>query len=281
VATAHHDARQHAIEEHMALVHALARRYAGRGEPVEDLVQAGTVGLIKAVDRFEPSRGELQTFAVPFIRGEIRHHLRRRRRDGVPVADVDPGAAAPADGDLRLLVAGGLDALEPTDRRILELRFFEDRTQVEIAGELGLSPATVSRRVQASLRRLRATLGESVEAPTAAAYSAPEMATRTPAPAEGEQATHSGRFLVRMPQTLHADLARAAEREGVSLNTYITATLATAAARGPGEPPTGEDDRAAASPRWTRAVLAANLVVVGLAAIVAIVLLVVAWRHGF
>jgi RNA polymerase sigma-B factor len=60
------------------LVHALARRYAGRGEPLDDLVQVGMVGLVNAVDRFDPSRGDLARFATPTILGEIRRHFRDR-----------------------------------------------------------------------------------------------------------------------------------------------------------------------------------------------------------
>jgi RNA polymerase sigma-B factor len=58
-------------------VHYLARRFRDRGEPLEDLVQVGTIGLIKAVDRFEPERGlELSTYATPTIVGEIKRHFR-------------------------------------------------------------------------------------------------------------------------------------------------------------------------------------------------------------
>ena len=55
----------------------LARRYAYRGEPYDDLVQIGTIGLIKAIDRFDVDRGvELTTFATPNIIGEIKRHFR-------------------------------------------------------------------------------------------------------------------------------------------------------------------------------------------------------------
>src|SRR5262245_23369262 len=73
------DARSQAIEAQLPLVRSIARRYAGRGEPLEDLVQAGTVGLIKAVDRYDPARhADLAALARPSIEGEIRHHLRDR-----------------------------------------------------------------------------------------------------------------------------------------------------------------------------------------------------------
>ena len=72
-------ARDKLVEELMPLVRSLARRYAGRGEPVDDLVQVGAIGLIKAIDRFELERGvELSTYAVPTIVGEIRRHFRDR-----------------------------------------------------------------------------------------------------------------------------------------------------------------------------------------------------------
>ena len=70
-------ARDRALTELMPLVRALASRYAGRGEPFEDLVQVGAVGLIKAVDRFDVDRGvEFSSYAVPTIVGEIRRHFR-------------------------------------------------------------------------------------------------------------------------------------------------------------------------------------------------------------
>ena len=71
------DARERALVELMPLVRALASRYAGRGEPLEDLVQVGALGLVKAVDRFDVDRGvEFSSYAVPTIVGEIRRHFR-------------------------------------------------------------------------------------------------------------------------------------------------------------------------------------------------------------
>jgi len=71
--------REDLIVEHLPLVRALARRYANRGEPLDDLEQAGTIGLIKAVDRFDPAKGtDFRSFATPTILGEIRRHFRDR-----------------------------------------------------------------------------------------------------------------------------------------------------------------------------------------------------------
>jgi RNA polymerase sigma-B factor len=70
-------ARQELIERYLPLVRSLARRYAYRGEQLEDLVQVGSIGLIKAIDRFDLDRGvELTTYATPNIIGEIKRHFR-------------------------------------------------------------------------------------------------------------------------------------------------------------------------------------------------------------
>lgn len=69
--------RDELVTMHLPLVRHLARKYADRGEPIEDLVQIGTVGLITALDRFDNDRGtELSSFAGPYITGEIRRHFR-------------------------------------------------------------------------------------------------------------------------------------------------------------------------------------------------------------
>jgi RNA polymerase sigma-B factor len=70
-------ARERLIEQYMSLVRSLARRYSYRGEQLEDLVQIGAIGLIKAIDRFDLERGvELTTYATPNIIGEIKRHFR-------------------------------------------------------------------------------------------------------------------------------------------------------------------------------------------------------------
>jgi RNA polymerase sigma-B factor len=70
-------ARETLIEQYMSLVRSLARRYSYRGEQLEDLVQIGAIGLIKAIDRFDLERGvELTTYATPNIIGEIKRHFR-------------------------------------------------------------------------------------------------------------------------------------------------------------------------------------------------------------
>jgi RNA polymerase sigma-B factor len=70
--------RRSVIEAHLPLVHHLAQRFRGRGEPYDDLVQVGTIGLLHSVDRYDPGRGSFAAFAVPTIVGEIRRHFRDR-----------------------------------------------------------------------------------------------------------------------------------------------------------------------------------------------------------
>ena len=224
------EARDRALVELMPLVRALASRYAGRGEPVEDLVQVGSVGLIKAVDRFDVDRGvEFSSYAVPTIVGEIRRHFRdkawamhvpRRLKelsvrlsrvldeltselgrsptiaelaeatgaDEEEVIDALDSAHAystrslhaPFDdgGDESLsdrlgteepgydeiedgaLVASGLGALDERERRIVELRFFEEMTQSQIAAEIGISQMHVSRLLRHALVVMRGRIEE-------------------------------------------------------------------------------------------------------------------------
>jgi RNA polymerase sigma-B factor len=70
-------ARDELVEHGLPLVRALARRYAGKGEALDDLVQVGCLGLLKAIDRFEDDAGHrFVSFAVPTITGEIKRHFR-------------------------------------------------------------------------------------------------------------------------------------------------------------------------------------------------------------
>ncbi len=71
------DAREQLIVSHLNLVRFLASKFKNRGESLDDLIQVGTIGLIKAIDRFEPERGlECTTYATPTIMGEIKRHFR-------------------------------------------------------------------------------------------------------------------------------------------------------------------------------------------------------------
>ena len=72
-------AQETVLEQHLPLVRGLASRYAGRGEPLDDLVQVGSIGLVLALKRFDPDRGvPFRSFAIPTVVGEIRRHFRDR-----------------------------------------------------------------------------------------------------------------------------------------------------------------------------------------------------------
>jgi RNA polymerase sigma-B factor len=181
-AHARESAREKLVELHLPLVRSLARRYANRGEGLEDLVQVGSIGLLESIDRFDPQRGsDLPSFAVPTITGVIKRHLRdrstiirmprplaERARKPVCVSLVEGVSseideAMQADGafdasEERLLLAAGFRALAPRERRILKLRYFAGLSQIEIAREVGLSQIQVSRLIRASLDRMRVAL---------------------------------------------------------------------------------------------------------------------------
>jgi RNA polymerase sigma-B factor len=174
--------RQRLIEQHLPLVRTIARRFAHRGESFDDLVQVGALGLIKAVDRFDPGRGvTLGAYAAPTIAGEIRRHLRDRvtliriprsagdeassARFPLPLesaGSLQPDRAAEAglaESEDRALVASGLRALPQRERRVVELRYYGDLSQKRIADQLGISQVHVSRLLRASLGRLGRELG--------------------------------------------------------------------------------------------------------------------------
>lgn len=71
------DAREQLVMSHLNLVRFLANKFKNRGEPLDDLIQVGYLGLLKAIDRFDPDRGlEFTTYATPTILGEIKRHFR-------------------------------------------------------------------------------------------------------------------------------------------------------------------------------------------------------------
>jgi RNA polymerase sigma-B factor len=260
-------ARKQLIESHLALVRAVARRYVGRGETLDDLVQVGAIGLIKATDRFDPSRGvAFSTFATPLIEGAIRHHLRDRvsslriprdlqrksgelhrqsgelaaslgrspttrelataldtdqrdvervlgagrAREVIPIA-VDPDrvelsdeSAGLADSDTRVLLEGSLRTLDERERRIVLLRFHADMTERDIAREVGISQAQVSRVLSGALAKLRTDLsrskddratGDITSNPEISPASAPSSTGDRPRRSRGRNSTRRDRSL--------------------------------------------------------------------------------------
>ncbi|MFB7592948.1 RNA polymerase sigma factor SigF [Streptomyces sp. NPDC056169] len=122
------------VELNLALVKFAASRFGSRSEPMEDIVQVGTIGLIKAIDRFELTRGvEFPTFAMPTIIGEIKRFFR----------DTSWSVHVPRRlQELRLDLARAGDALaQHLDRA---------PTVAELAAELGISPEEVVEGMTAS-----------------------------------------------------------------------------------------------------------------------------------
>jgi len=105
--------RNQLVQEHLRLGEFLARRFLHRGEPLDDLRQVALIGLVKAVERFEPERGlQFSSFATPTITGELRRHFR------------DKGWAV------------------RVPRRVQELHLELDRTIATLSQELGRAPTT-------------------------------------------------------------------------------------------------------------------------------------------
>jgi RNA polymerase sigma-B factor len=220
-------AREELITRYLPLVKSLARRFASRGQAVEDLIQVGSIGLIKAIDRFDLDRGvELSTYATPTILGEIKRYFRdkgwavkvpRALQDlnvrlnrvieqltveltrSPTIAELSTATGASEeevvealesgraynsvsiysggtneeDESLELLdclgieenaydvfekrrvLAPAMERLDPRERLILHLRFFEGMTQTQVARRIGISQMHVSRLIRKSIETLR------------------------------------------------------------------------------------------------------------------------------
>jgi RNA polymerase sigma-B factor len=180
------EARATLIQQYLPLVRRLARRHVGRGEPYEDLVQVGTIGLINAIDRFQLDRGvDLATFAIPTIEGEIKRHLRDRAwpiRIPRRLQELDPTlklrVAELVDGDNgeleresaldhgyeigedRIALARGFRILDARERLLLRLAYFDSMSQKQIARRVGISQIHVSRLTRRALAKLRVEIGQ-------------------------------------------------------------------------------------------------------------------------
>lgn len=181
-------ARDRLIRQYLPLVRRLARQHAGHGEQLEDLVQVGSIGLIKAIDRFQIDRGvDLASFAIPTINGEIKQHLRDKAwpiRIPRRLQELDPSLRARATelvdgqggefegeslvepgyelGEARVSLASSFRVLDERERRLLRLAFFDGLSQWQIGREVGISQIHVSRLIRRALAKLRAELDYSV-----------------------------------------------------------------------------------------------------------------------
>ncbi|MHB1809297.1 MAG: SigB/SigF/SigG family RNA polymerase sigma factor [Solirubrobacteraceae bacterium] len=227
-------ARDELVRRFLPLAHKLARRYSRSSEPYEDLVQVASLGLLKAVERYDPRReASFTSYAIPTITGELKRYFRdagwsvhvprgaqeralaiehasarltdprgrpptvqqlaedlhlscEQVLDGLlaarayealsldaprPGSDDDDLATVGAtigaeDGRYELIdadasVAEVVHMLSRREREILRLRFIGERTQSQIAAELGVSQMQVSRLLRRSLEKLRALVEES------------------------------------------------------------------------------------------------------------------------
>jgi RNA polymerase sigma-B factor len=164
------EVRRQLIEAHLPLSRRVALRYAGRGERSDDLAQVGALALVRAVDRCDPSRGELSAYLARCIDGEVRNHLRDRasvvRRPrrastrAAPVVPIDDELAEEArelgEATLdRAAVAAAARSLDLRERWIVLRVYYLDRPQSEVADELGISQAHVSRLLAGAIRKMR------------------------------------------------------------------------------------------------------------------------------
>lgn len=220
-------ARDLLIEENVGLIWSIARRFKNRGVELEDLFQIGSIGLIKAVDKFDCSYDvQLSTYAVPMIMGEIKRYLRdnsmlkvsrglkelaykiymtREQMENslgrepdveelskeleVPAEDIVEALEAARDVEsLQMIIYSGdgndislmerledkedknehllnrmvvermMGYLDEKERRLVDMRYFQDMTQAAIAKEMGMSQVQVSRMEKKILHFLRGKL---------------------------------------------------------------------------------------------------------------------------
>lgn len=144
------------VAKYLPFVRSIARRFRGLGLPHEDLVQEGSVGLVKAANAFDPQRGTpFPTFAASWVEGEIRDALARVPPAAEPLQDT-PVPATEADPPD---VAALLDLLSPVQRQVLTLRYGladgQPQSYREIADRLSLSVSTAHAHHRAAIDLLK------------------------------------------------------------------------------------------------------------------------------
>lgn len=180
-----HQAKQLLIVHNLRLVVYIARKFESTGHELEDLISIGTIGLIKAVNTFSPSRGiKLATYASRCIENEILMYLRKcqSRRNEISLDDplnidwdgnelllsdilgTEPDVInRPVEQDAeREMLCHAIDSLPTRDRKIMRLRFGfsdgEEHTQKQVADVIGISQSYISRLEKRILERLRVDL---------------------------------------------------------------------------------------------------------------------------
>lgn len=170
------------IERNLRLVVYIARKFENTGVGIEDLVSIGTIGLIKAVNTFDPQKKiKLATYASRCIENEILMHLRRNNKIRSEVSFDEPlnidwdgnelllSDVLGTDNDIiyksieeevdRKLLHAAMAKLNPREKKIMELRFGlnggTEKTQKEVADFLGISQSYISRLEKRIIKRLR------------------------------------------------------------------------------------------------------------------------------
>ncbi|GGI14408.1 RNA polymerase sporulation sigma factor SigE [Gottfriedia solisilvae] len=175
-------ARSLLIERNLRLVVYIARKFENTGINIEDLISIGTIGLIKAVNTFNPEKKiKLATYASRCIENEILMHLRRNNKNRSEVSFDEPlnidwdgnelllSDVLGTEDDIitkdleanvdKSLLTKALDQLNDREKQIMELRFgldgTEEKTQKDVADMLGISQSYISRLEKRIIKRLR------------------------------------------------------------------------------------------------------------------------------
>ena len=166
------------VEHNLRLVIYIARKFDNTGADADDLVSVGTIGLIKAVNSFNPEKNiKLATYASRCIENEILMYLRRLVRVRSEVSFDEPLNTDWEGNELLLsdvlgtdsdtvykdietgvekeLLRSALEKLPEREKKIMALRYLSGKTQVEVAKEIGISQAQVSRLEKGALERIR------------------------------------------------------------------------------------------------------------------------------
>ena len=171
-------ARELYITGNLRLVLSVIGRFSSSGENIDDLFQIGCIGLMKAIDNFDLSHQvKFSTYAVPMIIGEVRRFLRDNNsiRVSRSLRDIAYKTVSARDGGDTLYVMDqisdkknkednwvqeialceALKKLPKREQRIIKMRFYEGKTQMEIAQEIHISQAQVSRLEKSALKTMK------------------------------------------------------------------------------------------------------------------------------
>ena len=174
------EARSILIERNLRLVAHVIKKYEGTGEDMEDLISIGTIGLIKAINTFDESRGtRLATYAARCIENEVLMHLRNVKKTRAEVSIYDPIGFDKEGNEISLMdvlfadndiletvdvkmqeerIVQKMNALTRRERQVIEMRYglFSGlkETQRDIAKKLGISRSYVSRIEKKAISKL-------------------------------------------------------------------------------------------------------------------------------